>query len=228
MKAVRIYLSALSLAVLLVAAIVFANRGKGESSPAASEAGEASVVPRKTAVRDQPREAPGLIGMTLTSAGGAEAWASKLSRNEHEHAQRLADLKHLKKAEVIEFQAIAENTDRLSTDQLPLTLSLPSFDGGTMEVEFDHLTIDGPAGGTMAGKIVGQPDTSVVLGFHNGETSGIIEGPGKMIFLDAFDQEVTILRELDAEAHAKDFQCDCMLHRAQREQAAPEPLESSD
>jgi hypothetical protein len=129
---------------------------------------------------------------------------------------------------VIEFKTIAENAGRLSTDQLPLRFSLPSFDGGTVEVEFDHLSIDGPAGGTLAGKIVGEPESSVVLGFHNGETSGVIEGPGKIVFLDAFDQEVVILRELDAEAHAKDFQCDCMLHQAQREQVRPRPREAGD
>ncbi len=180
------------------------------------------------AARKSPRPSPdtsaGLIGLEVRSPDEAEArkWAESLSRNEHEFSQRLADLKHLKRGEVIRFGSIAEHAGRLSTDQLPVTLSLPYFGGRTLDVEFDHLSIDGPAGGSLAGRVVGQPETFVVLGFHNGETSGIVEGPGTMVFLDAFDQEVVILRELDAAAHAADFKCDCPAHRAAAARAGAE------
>ncbi|MCW1923929.1 hypothetical protein OKA05_15275 [Luteolibacter arcticus] len=220
MKTVRKILpAALALAALLLAMLLLKGRGVAHPSPTDPASAEltATSPPAKTRERSSSSKPSPLVGMTITDAAKAEEWAAKLSRNEHEYAQRLTDLRHLRKAEVIEFKTIAENASRLSTDQLPLTLSLPSFGGGSMEVTFDHLAIDGPAGGTMAGKIVGQPDSTVVLGFHNGETSGVIEGPGKIVFLDAFDQEVAILRELDAEAHAKDFECDCMLHQSQRE-----------
>ncbi len=170
---------------------------------------------RKSA-RPSGNASSSLIGLRLDSADApaAKRWAEALSRNEHEFAQRLADLKHLKRAEVIRFGSIAANADRLSVDQLPVTLSLPYFGGSTLDVEFDHLSIDGPEGGTLAGRVVGQPETFVVLGFHNGETSGIVEGPDKIAFLDAFDGETVILRELDAAAHASDFECDCLRHRA--------------
>ena len=230
MNALRSYLPAvLGLAGLLAIAAFTANRGGGEAVSSSPTSARETAASRKSAAREPAGTSSShLVGLTLSGAGNAGAWATALSRNEHEHAQRLADVKHLKKAEVIEFNTIAENAGRLSTDRLPLRLSLPSFGGGTVEVEFDHLSIDGPAGGTLAGKVIGEPKTSVVLGFHNGETSGVIEGPGKIVFLDAFDQEVAILRELDAEAHAKDFQCDCMLHRARREQDHPEPQEPGD
>jgi hypothetical protein len=223
MKTVRKLLPAfLALAALLLGMFLLKGQGVAPSPRGAPEsAGPPPPSPTaKTRNRNPSSERSPLVGMTITDAAKAEEWATKLSRNEHEYRQRLADLRHLRKAEVIEFHTIAENASRLSTDQLPLTLSLPSFGGGSMEVTFDHLAIDGPAGGTMAGKIVGQPESSVVLGFHNGETSGVIEAPGTIVFFDAFDQGVAILRELDAEAHAKDFECDCLLHQSQRE---PQP-----
>lgn len=223
MKTARRYFAAILICgILAVALILAAKNGRGtmQTAPPEVTLKEAAPSTLKTHERGQQRETVQLIGTTIREATPelAREWARKLSRNDHEHAQRLFDLKHLKRGEVIKFTSIAENADKLSTDQLPLILSLPSFDGQTMQVQFDHLKIDGPEGGTMAGKVVGQPETHVVLGFHNGETSGVIEGPGKIIFLDAFDQEVAILRELDAAAHAKDFECDCMMHRAASEQ----------
>lgn len=87
-------------------------------------------------------------------------------------------------------------------------------------VRFSHLHIDGKEGGTLAGRLVDDPSVSVVLGFHNGETSGIIEGPGKIMFLDAVEKETVIIRELDAASHNADFQCDCQIHEAARKRAS--------
>lgn len=223
MKTAHRYFAIILIAGILVVALKLTLKGgRADTQATAPDKVPVTRIPasHKVQDREQQRDASvRLIGTKIQEATPelAEAWAKKLSRNEHEHKQRLLDLKHLKQAEVIKFTTIAENSHKLSTDQLPVVLTLPSFDGQTVQVEFDHLKIDGPEGGTLAGKVVGQPETHVVLGFHHGETSGVIEGPGKIVFLDAFDQEVTILRELDAAAHAKDFQCDCMMHRAAAE-----------
>ena len=147
-------------------------------------------------------------------------WADKLSRNDDERKQRLHDLKHLKRAEVISFKMLEEHAGKISTDQLPVDLPLPFFDGRTVMVRFNHLRIDGKEGGSLAGRLVNDPSVSVVLGFHNGETSGIIEGVGKIMFLDAVEKETVILRELDAVAHNADFQCNCQIHQAARKRAS--------
>ena len=162
-----------------------------------------------------------LIGQKLSADDplSFDSWAENLSRNPHELKQRRSDLKHLKRAEVIAFKMIEEHADQLSTDRMPVELPLPMFDGKKSMVRFDHLSLDREKGGTLAGRMVDDPNVSVVLGFHKGETSGIIQGPDKILFFDAFDGEVVILRELDATSHQGDFKCDCMVHQAERAKA---------
>lgn len=168
--------------------------------------------------------ADAVVGMKLDQpdAAGKEAWAHRLSRNPEEYAARLHDLKHVLKAEVVRFTALEDQAELLNTDKLPVTISLPGLDGQPMNVMVSRLNLDGPKSGTLSGRMVGSPDTTVVLGFHEGEVSGFIEGPGRVAVYDAFDQQAVILRELDAAGHAADFDCDCMVHQreAMRKEAA--------
>lgn len=150
-----------------------------------------------------------LVGNKITSEDHEqfENWAESLSRSPEEKDLRLHHLKHMKRAEVVAFRTISHNIDRFEPAHFPLELEIPLFDGEHETVRFDHLDADSNQGGIISGWMAEDPSVSVLFGYHNGETSGIVEAGDRLIYYDAFDGEVMIVRELDSKSYHADFQC---------------------
>jgi hypothetical protein len=144
------------------------------------------------------------IGLTLSAlnADGQKKWAEALSRNAYEHQSRLDDLKFALRAEVIEFPALAIESLRLSSDvNNPTMISLPSLGQEQLSVAVLSNNVQADGNGHITGTLAGDPASSVVIGFHNGETSGMIESAEKVFFYDAYDGKAVIVRELDVDKY---------------------------
>ncbi|MFC4993955.1 hypothetical protein [Rubritalea tangerina] len=139
-------------------------------------------------------------------------WAEDLSRNDYEKQQRMLDLKHIHRAEVVRSDVLSYQSEKISSEAIPFVIDLPSFDGGVEQVKVTHLSLQGPESGAMWGVLVGDSQASAVIGFHNGEMTARVDKDGSLLFIDALEDEVVILREVDEARVASDKKCGCSLH----------------
>jgi hypothetical protein len=144
------------------------------------------------------------MGLTFSNKNpeGRIQWADSLSRNPYERQSRLDDLKYAISAEVIEFPSLDSASLKLSSDTYnPTMISLPSGAQGQVSVAILANNIQADGNGNITGTLAGDPASSVVIGFHDGETSGMIESADKVYFYDAYDGKAVIIRELDADKY---------------------------
>jgi hypothetical protein len=144
------------------------------------------------------------IGLTF-SAQNSESltlWADALSRNPLEHQARLDDLQFALHAEVIAFPAFTPESLTPSSDvNNPTVINLPSLGQEQLSVAVLAKDMQVNGNGHITGTLAGDPTSSVVLGFHDGQTSGMIESANRVYFYDAYDGKAVIVRELDADKY---------------------------
>jgi hypothetical protein len=171
--------------------------GMNSNKPMGAGSNDVSVNANTTKGRE-------VIGLTFSpkDSQGRAKWADSLSRNPYERQSRLDDLQYATYAEVIEFPSLDLDSLKPSSDTYnPTMISLPGGVGGPLSVAVLSNNVQADGSGNITGTLAGDPASSVVLGFYNGETSGMIESADKVYFYDAFDGKAVIVRELDADKY---------------------------
>jgi len=158
-----------------------------------------------------------LLGKSLQASDESlfAQWAQDLSRNSSEERQRIKQLGHLRRAEVLAWNISHDDLELLDAEDDPVEIQFPFFENETLTVIASEIRRFGKESVYLKGHLARDPEAKVNLSLSEQEPTAVIEGPNSLYYYEAFEG-LAILREDEPGSQHSDFDCDCEVHRAGR------------
>ncbi len=203
------------------------KRGRGATdrakAPAATTpASPIGIPPSPLPPAEKPKEVPAAFAaksktfdtfqarpFAVVKSSGAHGWTAEdgktpdaildLAHNELEVDRLMAENARIKRRQLVYRKETVPMLLQRATDAEPLrSFMLPGLDGREVEVEVTEVRLNGPAGSVL-GRIKGQFNSQVSVGFSNGCEFFTVSAPDEGLFLmaDAREPGEVMVKEID-------------------------------